>query len=144
MSKRKRVRQIRSKKYLKIKPLGDAVFRRLVGVKKTTFVLMVDILKKAEKQRKAHGGKRNTVGIEDRLLMCLEYLREYRTYLHVSKSYGLSESACYRTCRWVEETLIKSGLFRLLGRKAVLKSDHEFEVILIDASESPIERPKKK
>jgi hypothetical protein len=76
--------------------------------------------------------------------MALEYLREYRTYFHLGRSYGLSESACYRACRWVEDTLIKSGKFSLPGKKALLKSDMEYEVILIDASETPIERPKKK
>ncbi|KIC73168.1 hypothetical protein DB42_CG00010, partial [Neochlamydia sp. EPS4] len=29
------------------------------------------------------------------------------------------------------------------GRKELLKSDTEYEVILIDATETPIERPKK-
>ena len=50
----------------------------------------------------------------------------------------------YRSCRWVEDTLIKSSRFSLPGKKALLKSDVEFEVVLIDAAESPIERPKKK
>ena len=27
----------------------------------------------------------------------------------LGKSYDLSESACYRSCRWVEDTLIKSA-----------------------------------
>lgn len=76
--------------------------------------------------------------------MTLEYLREYRTYFHLGKSYNLSESACYRTYRWVEDSLIKSKKFSLPGKKALLKTDTEFEVILVDASESPIERPKKK
>ena len=75
--------------------------------------------------------------------MTLEYLREYRTYFHISRSYGLSESACYRNIRWVEDTLIKDGKFSLPGRKALLKSDIGYEVVLIDATESPIERPKK-
>ena len=57
---------------------------------------------------------------------------------------GLSESACYRACKWVEDTLIKNGQFSLPGKKELLKSDMEYEVILIDASETPIERPKKK
>ena len=77
-------------------------------------------------------------------VMALEYLREYRTYFHLGCSYGLSESACYRACRWVENVLIKSGEFSLPGKKELLKSDMEYEVILIDATESPIERPKKK
>jgi hypothetical protein len=118
-------------------------FRRLTGVKRTTFNLMVDILNQAETKRKLQGGKPNKLSIEDRLLMSLEYWREYRTYFHISRSYGISESACYRNIRWVEDTLIKEGRFSLPGKKALLKSDVEYEVVLIDATESPIERPKK-
>ena len=40
--------------------------------------------------------------------------------------------------------LIKSGEFSLPGKKELFKSDMEYEVILIDATESPVERPKKK
>lgn len=105
---------------------------------------MVLILKKAEKARMSKGGRPHHLTIFNRLLMTLEYLREYRTYFHLSKSYGLSESACYRCCRWVEDVLIKSKTFSLPGKKALLKNGAEFEVILIDATESPIERPKKR
>ena len=75
--------------------------------------------------------------------MTLEYIREYRTYLHIATSYGIAERHAVEARRWVENTLIQSKEFRLPGRKALLKSDNEFEVILIDATESPIERPKK-
>lgn len=132
------------KKYKKIKKLEATEFRRLTGVKPETFLEMVAILQKAETTRMSRGGKPHRLAIEDRLLMALEYLREYRTYFHLGKSYDLSESACYRSCRWVEDTLIKSARFSLPGKKALLKSDVEFEVVLIDAAESPIERPKKK
>jgi len=132
------------KKYKKIKKLEATEFRRLTGVKPETFLEMVEILQQAEIIRMSRGGKPYRLTIEDRLLMALEYLREYRTYFHLGKSYDLSESACYRSCRWVEDTLIKSSRFSLPGKKALLKSDVEFEVVLIDAAESPIERPKKK
>lgn len=131
-------------KYKSIKNLSAIEFRRLTGIHFETFQEMVSLLKKTEVARKAKGGKPNHLTIQDRLLMALEYLREYRTYFHLSKSYGLSESACYRNCRWVEDVLIKSKAFSLPGKKALLKSDTEFEVILIDATETPIERPKKK
>lgn len=130
-------------KFTKIRDLRDAEFRRLTGVKRKTFDKMVEILNIAEVKRKAKGGKPNNLLIEDRLLMTLEYLREYRTYFHISQSYGISESACFRNIRWIEDTLIKSRTFSLPGRKALTKSDCEYEVILIDAVESPIERPKK-
>jgi transposase len=75
--------------------------------------------------------------------MTLEYIREYRTYFHISQSYGVSESTAYKTVRWIEDTLIKHPDFALPGRKSLLKSDVEYEVVLIDATETPIERPKK-
>ncbi|KEI35370.1 mobile element protein ISFw6 [Francisella sp. W12-1067] len=130
-------------KFEQIKDESPEGFRRLTGVKRTTFTVMTMILKEAQVHLKAQGGKPNKLSIEDGLLMALEYLREYRTYFHISRSYGLSESACYRNIRWVEDTLIKDGQFSLPGRKALLKSDVDYEVVLIDATETPIERPKK-
>jgi DDE superfamily endonuclease len=130
-------------KFEQIKVESEEGFRRLTGIKRSTFNVMTSILSKAEEELKEKGGKPNKLAVEDRLLMTLEYLREYRTYFHISRSYGLSESACYRNIRWVEDTLIKDGTFSLPGRKALLKSDVEYEVVLIDATETPIERPKK-
>jgi Helix-turn-helix of DDE superfamily endonuclease len=130
-------------KYEKIKDYKEEEFRRITGVKRKTFGNMVEILKEEEKKKKAIGGKPNKLEMENRLLMALEYLREYRTYCHIASSYGISESACYRNIRWIEETLIKHPDFALPGKKALVKSDMEYEVMLVDVSESPIERPKK-
>lgn len=132
------------RKYNRIKSLSGEEFKRLTGVRYKTFHDMIEILNQEELKKKRVGGKPNILSIEDRLLMALEYLREYRTYFHVSQSYGVTESTCYRNCRWIEDVLIKSGKFSLPGKKELLKSDMEYEVLLIDASESPIERPKKK
>lgn len=131
-------------KYDSVCKLSSTEFRRLTGVQKTTFLAMIAVVKEAENKRTSRRGKPPHLSIEDRLLMALEYLREYRTYFHLGQSYGLSESACYRNCRWMEDTLIKSKKFSLPGKKALLKSNTEFEIILIDATETPIERPKKK
>jgi hypothetical protein len=131
-------------KYEEVKNLSPTDFRRLTGIKRETFEKMTVILVNAQNSRYRKAGRKGSLSIEDKLLMALEYLREYRTYFHLGKSYGLSESACYRACRWIEDTLIKSGEFSLPGRKALLKSGMEYEVILIDAAESPIERPKKR
>lgn len=130
-------------KFDQVKATKAEDFRRLTGIKRATFDKMVEILSSAEAILKAAGGKPNKLSIEDRLLMTLEYLREYRTYFHISHSYGISESACYRNIRWVEDTLIKDGAFSLPGRKELVKSDVEYEVVLVDATESPIQRPKK-
>lgn len=123
--------------------LEEEKFRRLTGVKKTTFNRMVVILEEADGKKKVRGGRKNKLCIEDRLLMALEYMREYRTYFHVSQSYGVSESTAYDTIKWIEDTLIKHPDFALPGRKALVKKDVTYEVVLIDATETPIERPKK-
>ena len=130
-------------KFDKIKNFSESKFRRITGVMRKTFDTMIGLIKEAEKKKKALGGRPNKLSVENRILMTLEYLREYRTYAHIGASYGLSESNAYENIKWIEDTLIQSKEFRLPGKKALLKSDHEFEVILIDATESPIERPKK-
>jgi hypothetical protein len=140
----KKIHWSRMQKYETVSELSSTEFKRLTGVKKTTFMEMILIITEAENKRMSRGGKPPHLGVEDRLLMTLEYLREYRTYFHLGQSYGLSESACYRNCKWVEDTLIKSRAFSLPGKKVLLKSNTEFEVILVDATESSIERPKKK
>ena len=130
-------------KYDQIKELPEEQFRRLTGVKRKTFEKMLEILREANQKKKARGGRKNKLSIENQLLMTLEYIREYRTYFHISKSYSVSESTAYKTVCWIEDTLIKHPDFALPGRKALLKSDAEYDVVLIDATETPIERPKK-
>ena len=130
-------------KYVEVKNLSDEPFRRLTGVKRGTFDRMIKILEEADKRKKRKGGRRNKLSIENQLLMALEYIREYRTYFHVSQSYGISESSCYKGIKRIEDTLMKHPDFALPGRKALLKNDMEYKVVLIDATETPIERPKK-
>lgn len=123
--------------------LTEEQFRRLTGVKRSVFDEMLSVLRVSHALKKARGGRRNKLSVEDTLMMALEYLREYRTYFHIGSSYGISESYAYKLIRWVEDTLIKSGKFSLPGKKALLKSDMEYEIILIDATETPVERPKR-
>ena len=130
-------------KYENIKGYTDEKFRRITGVKRTTFEKMLEILRPAKKETTSRGGPKPKLCLEDMLLATLEYLRECRTYAHVAASYGVSESSIFRIIRWVEDTLIKEGAFSLPGRKALYKSDMEYEVILIDATETPVERPKR-
>jgi len=70
-------------------------------------------------------------------------MREYRTYFHIGQNYGVYETTAIKNSRWVEDVLVKDGTFRLPGKKALLESNIEYEVILADAEETPVERPKK-
>ncbi|SPR08943.1 IS5 family transposase ISOt6 [Orientia tsutsugamushi] len=103
---------------------------------------MVDILRRADGLKESKGCK-NKLNLEEQLLMVLEYLREYRTYFHIGQKYGISESSAYKAVKWVEDTLVKHPNFALPGRKALMNSDTNYEVVLIDTTESPIEKPKK-
>lgn len=136
---------IKMKRYAQFRReiMADEKFRRLTGVHPKTFNKMVEILKEAHLKKKARGGRPNKLSIEDMLMMALEYWREYRTYYHISVSYGLSESNTYYAIKWVEDVLIKDGTFSLPGKKALLDENSEYEVILPDATETPIERPKR-
>ncbi len=130
-------------KYEIIKEYNDSQFRRITGVKRATFEKMIEILKKNYAEKHRRRGRNLKLSIEDQLLTALEYWREYRTYAHIAASYGIAESNMYRNIKWIEEVLIKDGTFSLPGKKELLKSDAEYEVILIDATETPVERPKK-
>ena len=131
-------------KYEHIKDLPSKAFRRLTGVSKNVFEDMLGIVKLAALKKTAKGGRPSSLSIENQILMALEYLREYRTYFHLGQSYGVSESSCYKTCKWVDNTLVRDAKFRIPEKKILLSNDMPLEVILIDATETPIERPKKK
>ncbi len=78
-------------KYESLKILSPKHFRRLTGIKRETFEKMIRVLERARNNRYRKAGRKGGLSIEDKLLMALEYLREYRTYFHLGKSYGLSE-----------------------------------------------------
>jgi hypothetical protein len=122
-----------------IKHLKDSDFKRLTGVQRATFEQMLKVVEKGLR----NFGRPSKLSRADQLLMTLMYWREYRTEFHIAQSYGISEATVCRTIRKVENALVRSGKFRLPGKKALQASDTVFEVLLVDVSEQPIERPKK-
>lgn len=130
-------------KYEKIKNLGSKEFRRLTGVKPETFKKMVEILWINYAEKRKRGGHKSKLLVEDMLLIALEYWRENRTYFHIAKGYEIHETTAIRIVRWVEDTLISDGMFSLPGKKAFLDNNLKFEIIAIDVTETPIQRPKR-
>jgi len=119
--------------------LKDTDFKRLTGVQRETFDQMLQVVEKGLPTF----GRPPKLNRADQLLMTLMYWREYRTEFHIAQSYGVSEATVCHTIRKVEEALVRSKKFRLPGKKALQPSDTVFEVILVDVSEQPVERPKK-
>ena len=126
-------------RYETIEHLKDTDFKRLTGVQRETFAEMLKVVEKGLRDF----GRPPKLSRADQLLMTLMYWREYRTEFHIAQSYGVSEATVCRTIRKVEDALVRSKKFRLPGKKALQPSDTIFEVILVDASEQPVERPKK-
>jgi hypothetical protein len=128
-----------------IQNLPDKRFKRLTGVKREVFLQMLDAVNKYRQQTLTHPtrGKPPKLGVEDKLLVMLMYYREYRTQEHIGITYGISESRVCEIIQDMENILIKDKRFHLPGKKALLESSAEIEVVLIDVAESPIERPKK-
>lgn len=138
----------------KIKAMNNTDFLRRVGVKRSTFKAMVAVIekfyrakiKKKKKKRKSNkrmGGRRFTYGVQDRLLMTMMYWREYRTQFNIATDYGISEAVVCRTIQDIENILKKSKKFELLGKKKLSSTKFSYEVFVVDATETPIQRPKK-
>lgn len=96
------------------------------------------------KNQKDRRGRRTILTVEEQVLVALEYWREYRTYFHIGTSWGVSESTICRIVTDIESTLMKTGKFRIPGKKALLKDSDYPEFVVMDVTETAIERQKKK
>ena len=131
-------------KYENIKGYKEADFRAVTGVSPKTFEAMMCVVKVAYEETHKKNGRHRKLSQEDMLLMTLEYYKEYRTLECIGASYGLKKTNVGKTIRWVEEALISSGLFALPGKKNLIKPQADIEVIVVDTTETPIQRPKRK
>lgn len=142
--------------YKQLKHLKPSAFKRKCGVHPETFEQMVELLGPHLDRTGKRGGQCK-LSVEDQLLLVLEYWREYRTQFHIATrdlggnnssrnsltSWGLSESAVCRLLQKVEAMLMDSDKFRLPGKKQLHSNADNWNVLVVDVTESPIERPKK-
>lgn len=128
--------------YDQLKTLKPSDFKRFCGIHQKTFERMVEILT-PQLERSGKRGGQAKLNVADQLLIALSDWREYRTYFHIAQSWGIHESTVCRIVRKVENLLLKSGVFRLPGKKQLSHPAYDWKVLVIDVTESPIERPKK-
>ena len=132
---------MKNQSYLNLKP---DQFQRRFGIKIQTLKAMVNALEKfAVENPKDRRGRRTILTLEEQVLVALEYWREYRTYFHIGTSWGVSESTICRIVTDIESTLMKTGKFRIPGKKALLKNSDYPEVVVMEVTETAIERQKK-
>jgi|SRR5215203_466532 len=128
--------------YEQLKRLAPEEFKRFAGVQRSTFEKMVEALTEHGRHKKK-SGRPPKLAVADQVLVALQYWREYRPYFHIAVSWQLSEAAVCRIVHRVEDVVIKVPEFHLPGKKKLREGGTQFEVIVIDATESPVERPQK-
>ena len=121
----------------------ESVFKRLYGVKPATFKKMMTILQKEYDNMHKAGGSPPKMTVKDKLTATLKYLREYRTMESIGTDYGVSKSTICESIQWVENTLAEDKTFELPGKKVLARPPDTIQYIIVDVTESPIQRPKK-
>ena len=129
-------------KYSQTKQLSSTSFKRLTGVNRRTYQLMVRIVKGKKADHKK-SGRPPELSIEEQVLMVLQYWREYRTYFHIGQDFGIAESTVCRIVQKIENILIKSRKFSLPGKKKLLNTSGLGDLVVIDVMESFIEKPQR-
>ncbi len=125
------------KRLCKIK---ESKYQEIFGVKKETFDKMLIILEKAYQDEHKNGGRPSVLSVLDKLVIMLQYYREYRTMEHIAFDYGTNKSTICDAIHWAESTLIKDEVFHLPSKKK-LAEDTSTDKIAVDATEVEIERP---
>lgn len=129
-------------RYEKAMRLSEEDFKQVIGVKKPTYEEMLTELRAAYAEKHRRRGRHSKLSLEDILFMALKYWRQYVTQKELAFEFEVGEATVHDWLVWVESTLLKCKKFRLPGKKALLEGT-EIEVVLVDVTESPIERPKK-
>jgi hypothetical protein len=122
-----------------LKKLNKKQYKRLIGVTFKVSKMMVKVIRENNDQKTA--GRKSKLSAEDKVLMTLQYLREYPSLLRLGIDWGIHESTAQRIVTKTEEVLLQSKDFHLPGRKAVRES--HWDIVILDVAESPMERPKK-
>lgn len=121
------------------------IFLRLTGVSIEKFLEIAQSVQpvwesKIESKKKKHGRTGNLKNFEDKLLALLIYYRTYITHEFIGYLVGLDNSNVCRLFKRLEP---------LMAKKIVIKKDRtltqdEIIKILVDVTEQPTQRPKKK
>lgn len=97
-----------------LKKVTDTQIKQITGVKRTTFNLMCEIVEADYKYQSR--GRKSKLSIEDKVLMTLQYLREYPTQLSLAVHYGVSEGTVNTVINHVERLLVNRKGFSLPER----------------------------
>lgn len=128
-----------------ISHLHGKKFRRATGIYRSVFEEMVSCISnyKLSKRKSPNTGGISKLSVENQVLMTVLYWREYRSQENLGLDFHITQSRVSRIICEVENILIKSGSFSLPGKKVLKDADSMYEVVIVDVTETPTERPKK-
>jgi Helix-turn-helix of DDE superfamily endonuclease len=129
----------------KISKLQGKKFRRYTGIYRSVYEEMLDCVKRIKTNRRKHPtkGVESALSIEDQVLITVMYWREYRDQYHLAVDFGISQTTVSRTITEIENILLKSGQFSIPGHKSLQMPNGAYEVVIVDVTETPTQRPKK-
>jgi hypothetical protein len=131
------------KEYLKKSP---ETFKRLVGVNMGAFCIILEKYKaelekyKDEKMFRRQGRK-SQFSLENQLLLCFSYLRNYDTFINLGMKFGISESYAHKRFEFSKMILLRC---LNVPDELSLKDALQTNLIAVDVSEQAIERPVKR
>ena len=128
---------------MRIEKLKESEYQELFGVRKPTFDVMLTILSRAYEEMHTQGGRPPRLSVLDKLVVALGYYHDYRTMQNIAFDYDVSKSRISDAVKWVEETLVKDGMFALPSKRELVKADTDIVITIVDATECETERPKK-
>ena len=128
----------------RIAKMAASRHKEIFGVEKSVFDKLLRLLEVSDTyQRKSAAGRKSQLSVLDKLVITLQYWREYRTYRHIAFDYNVGKSTIGEAIIWVENTIIASGLCNLKSARKLRENTSEIEIAIVDVTEQEIERPKK-
>lgn len=118
-------------------------FRRLTGVDVELFVGITEKIRPLWEERRNNfekgGRKHNLRGVENHLPAMLLYYRCYVTYEFLGFFFDSDETTLMRTVKRIEKIAVQ--VVHIEKKREIGKEDAEY--LIIDATEQPVQRPKK-
>lgn len=111
-------------KYTEIKKLSDLQFYGQTGISWSTFYIMLDELKLKQSTKNAKN-RPPKLGLEDHLLLYLEYRRNAIKCFDLGRRYGISETSALSIIDSIEEALMLSGKFHFPQNIWVHQETHQ-------------------
>lgn len=128
-------------KYEIIKNYNDKEFKRAVGIPRELFELLCEVLLFALNEKHKKGGRKPKLNIENILVLCLTYYRDYNTFFALGTMFGIDEANAYRWVKWCESIMkqvFEDSIKNMLNMTEV-KPTQEY---LVDVTECSIQRSK--